>query len=666
MDNRDKYIGQILDNRYEILEVIGTGGMAVVYKALCHRLNRLVAVKILKDELAVDDDFRRRFHTESQAVAMLSHPNIVAVYDVSRSSDVEYIVMELIEGITLKQYIQRKGLLNWKESLHFATQITKALSHAHSRGIVHRDIKPHNIMILRDGSVKVADFGIARLQSTQQSTLTQEALGSVHYISPEQAKGSHVDERSDLYSVGVVMYEMLTNRLPFEGDSAVSVAIQHISSIPLTPREINPDIPTGLETITMHAMNPNLDDRYSSADEMLEDLEEFRKNPEIDFNYSPSVHSPGLVTERERGGIMPAAVRDRSLPIVQNTGKIPIEMTREQYIKNSRRSRRVASLTGILLIAVFMIVIVVFLWNFWLKGIFSEAETITVPDFVGKSYEAVIANTDYTNVYNIIPTYAPSDEVDEGHIISQDPIAGRSVVQSSERINLEVIVSTGKEFVVVPNLVNMENRQAKIDLDRLDLKYEITTVSSDTVTEGYIISTIPIAGEELLPGETVYLTVSGGPKIIMVEVPTLTGISLEVAKSRIESVNLTVGDIREVEDSSASGTVIFQSVPAGTEVPEHSVVNLQVSLGPAEVNVRVPSVVGFSEQTAVEKLESAGLVVGSVGSSYSEFPSGLVFNQSIEAGTEVPEGTVINIFLSVGPAPVSESSHPGNGGPHSP
>ena len=266
----DQYIGKLLDNRYEILELVGTGGMAKVYKARCHRLNRLVAIKILREDLSQDAEFRRRFHDESQAVAMLSHPNIVAVYDVSRSSELEYIVMELIDGITLKQYMQRKGnKLNWREALHFITQITKALGHAHSRGIIHRDIKPHNIMVLRDGSVKVADFGIARVASGGHSTLTQEALGSVHYISPEQARGSHIDSRSDLYSAGVVLYEMITGRLPFEGDTPVSVAIQHINSIPLSPRELDDSIPEALEAITMKAMAPNPDNRYLSADEML-------------------------------------------------------------------------------------------------------------------------------------------------------------------------------------------------------------------------------------------------------------------------------------------------------------------------------------------------------------------------------------------------------------
>ena len=278
----DKYIGRLLDNRYEILEEIGSGGMAVVYRARCHRLNRLVAIKILKDEYSRDDEFRRRFQAESQAVAMLSHPNIVSVYDVSRSDDIDYIVMELIDGLTLKQYMEQKGQLSWRETLHFATQIAKALEHAHSRGIIHRDIKPHNIMILKDGSVKVADFGIAQISSAQ-NTLTREALGSVHYISPEQAKGAHVDARSDLYSLGVVMYEMLAGRPPFDGDTPVSVAIQHINATPVALHTLCPGVPAGLEKIVMRAMEADLDARYPSAAAMLADMEEFRKNP----NWSP-------------------------------------------------------------------------------------------------------------------------------------------------------------------------------------------------------------------------------------------------------------------------------------------------------------------------------------------------------------------------------------------
>ena len=312
----DQYIGKMLDNRYEILERIGTGGMAVVYKAKCHRLNRLVALKILKSDLAQDEDFRRRFNAESQAVAQLSHPNIVSVYDVSRGGDTEYIVMELIDGITLKQYMEKRGQLNWRESLHFITQIMRGLSHAHSRGIVHRDIKPQNVMVLRDGSVKVADFGIACLENSAQ-TLTQEALGSVHYISPEQARGERTDARSDIYSSGVVMYEMLTGRLPFEGDSAVSVAIQHLSSVPLAPRELNAEIPQQLELICMKAMTPDLSRRYASADAMIADLEDFRKNPNINLDFTMMDLRP----EEPAEPTQPIRTYDRTLhPTPKNRG----------------------------------------------------------------------------------------------------------------------------------------------------------------------------------------------------------------------------------------------------------------------------------------------------------------------------------------------------------
>ena len=286
----DRYIGRLLDNRYEILEIIGAGGMAVVYKARCHRLNRLVAIKILKDENLEDEDFCRRFHAESQAVAMLSHPNIVSVYDVSNTEDQDYIVMELIDGITLKQYMEKKGRLNWKETLHFATHIAKALEHAHSRGLVHRDIKPHNVMVLKNGSVKVADFGIARLMESDNS-MTKEALGSVHYISPEQAKGGRVDNRSDLYSLGVVMYEMITGKTPYDGESPVAVAIQHINGGAPRPSTIVSNIPKGLEQIIMKAMAHDLQDRYINAAAMLRDLDEFRNDPTTTFSNMPQFPS---------------------------------------------------------------------------------------------------------------------------------------------------------------------------------------------------------------------------------------------------------------------------------------------------------------------------------------------------------------------------------------
>lgn len=579
MDHKDKYIGQLLDNRYEIIEKIGEGGMSVVYKALCHRLNRYVAVKILKDELALDEDFLRRFHTESQAVAMLSHPNIVTVYDVSRSSDTEYIVMELIEGITLKQYMQRRGALTWKEVLHFSTQISKALAHAHSRGIIHRDIKPHNILILADSSVKVTDFGIARLTNLQD-TLTNETLGSVHYISPEQAKGGHIDARTDIYSLGVVMYEMLTGRLPFEGDSAVSIAIQHISSIPLQPREINGDVPAGLESITMRAMNPDLNARYQSAEVLNEDLENFRKNPEANFDYSEqeiieTVNPADNKPEHE----VQEPVRNR-----KNREIVPVsrrgELSKEAYVDNRRRARRVSTLSGILFVVVFIIAVFLFLWNYWLDDVFTAPETMTVPELTGGRLEDVLINPSYTDYYNIIPSYESSDTVEMGYIMMQTPAAGRTVIKNSERkSDLKVVVSSGDSYVIMPEVVNSEYRQAYIALQKLKLDIEVTTVSSEDVTEGYVISSVPTAGVELKAGDKVYLTVSGGPEIKYLLMPDLVGNTIEVAKGILETSNLILGTVSSVDDEAPEGQVIFQNIIAGTEIAENTKVNISISNG---------------------------------------------------------------------------------------
>ncbi len=587
MDNMDKYIGEMLDNRYEIKEKIGVGGMAVVYKALCHRLNRYVAVKILKDDYAVDEDFRRRFHTEAQAVAMLSHPNIVTVYDVSRTQDVNYIVMELIEGITLKQYMQKRGKLSWKEALHFSSQICKALIHAHGRGIVHRDIKPHNIMILKDGSVKVADFGIARLNSNQ-NTLTQETLGSVHYISPEQAKGSHTDARTDIYSLGVVMYEMITGRLPFEGDSAVAVAIQHISSIPLMPREIDPEIPEGFERITMKAMCADLDKRYQSAEELYADLEAFRKDPEgnfdeeeLPFTETPERKEPAEETQpakrKKRGGRVMTSETEGVKPI-----RGARELSRKDYRKNTLRARSVTILFGVLCVILFILALFLFLWRNWFKEMFTEPETMTVPTLVGSRLETVLQNPGFTDNFNIIPTYEADEEVEEGFILTQSPASGRTVIKGEEKPTLKVTVSSGSEIIFMPDLVNQEYRNAFLTLQKLKLEVREDLVVSDTVTEGYVISTSPTAGEELRPGDTVFLTVSSGPQIKYVSMPDLYGKTAQAAAAQLEALNLTVGSISEVEDDAERGTVIFQSTAPGTSIPEHSKINLNISSGPSE------------------------------------------------------------------------------------
>ena len=577
----DPYIGKLLDNRYEILELIGSGGMARVYKARCHRLNRLVAIKILRDELASDAEFRRRFHDESQAVAMLSHPNIVAVYDVSRSSEFEYIVMELIDGITLKQYMQKKGnKLNWREALHFITQITKALGHAHSRGIIHRDIKPHNIMVLRDGSVKVADFGIARVSSGGHSTLTQEALGSVHYISPEQARGSHIDARSDLYSAGVVLYEMITGRLPFEGDNAVSVAIQHINSIPLSPRELDSTIPEALEAITMRAMSPNPDDRYPSADFMLADLEEFRKNPNINFDYSTNDPLP---TEPDTDRTQVMAPSFSSLPRREKERERERDRYRDDDYDYDERpaSSPWPIVAAIAVILAFVAGIFFFLYQIVMNPANPVPEQITVPTLTGKLYENVQDDEKLLNGFTVSISGDPkTNDAEEGTILEQSPAAGEKVDAVGA---ISVVVSAGPEVIIMPPVENRGWRDVMLELKNMGLmvpapQYE----ASNEVEKDNVIRASCPEGFPLSPGDEVLLTVSSGKDEQEVRMPLVEGLTLENALKTLNTYNLEPGDIdKEVyHDTVEAGRVIIQYPEAETMVPEGTKVNLQVSMGP--------------------------------------------------------------------------------------
>ncbi|MTR06407.1 Stk1 family PASTA domain-containing Ser/Thr kinase [Pseudoflavonifractor sp. BIOML-A6] len=604
----DQYIGKLLDNRYEILERVGAGGMAVVYKARCHRLNRLVAIKILKSDLAQDAEFRRRFHDESQAVAMLSHPNIVAVYDVSRSDELEYIVMELIDGITLKQYMQKKGeALNWREALHFITQIMKALGHAHSRGIIHRDIKPHNIMVLRDGSVKVADFGIARLTSAAQNTLTQEALGSVHYISPEQARGSHIDARSDIYSAGVVLYEMITGRLPYEGDSPISVAIQHINSIPLSPREINPEIPEALESITMKAMAANMDQRYANADAMLADLEEFRKNPNINFDYTDADlltggDEPTQVMETSgslnlRGAVAAAAAGANAGsghgPAAPSAPPSKRRREREElddededdYEERPRRRRSggkgspLPAVLAVGAILIFLAAIGYFLWGILSNIVVPEDVLYATPKLVGRIYDDVKNDAVLLNGFTVeVERTVDSENVREGEIISQNPDAGEEV--KSGNMNISVVVSGGTSRFVMDDYTNQRASQIEALLRDKGFEVTIETEHSD-VAKGYIIRQDPAKDTRLNEGDVVTLVVSEGAEVKTVTMITVVGQPLERAKSMIEELGLIVGASPEVyDDLQPVGYVVNQSVDAGSEVAEKSIVNLQISKGP--------------------------------------------------------------------------------------
>ena len=597
----DKYIGRLLDGRYEILEVIGVGGMAVVYKARCHRLNRLVAIKILKDDYFQDEEFRRRFHAESQAVAMLSHPNIVSVYDVSSSDAADYIVMELIDGITLKQYMEKKGVLNWKETLHFAIQIGKALDHAHSRGIVHRDIKPHNVMVLKNGSVKVADFGIARVMS-KSNTLTKEALGSVHYISPEQAKGGRVDSRSDIYSLGVVMYEMMTGRPPFDGESPVAVAIQHINGNAAMPSTLNPNIPGGLEQIIMKAMARDPAMRYPTEAAMLYDMDEFRKNPAILFDYNnpdtdidAATKFSGNPRKEEETMVLPKTAAQKAAAKAE-TAK-PRKETRpaqkparprrsrrdEEIVEDDDRTGKIATVAIVLCALVALVAIGVFVYAMMNGGLGTQDELIEVPNLIGKMQSELkdieltirVGDKEYSNIYA------------EGQIYDQNPKAGTKISKGG---NVTIYVSLGKapEKKVMEDLVkdDLDEAAAKkfltdvlgIAADNITVHYE----TSATKAIGMVTRTNPAKGEELRDDQKVEIWISTGIEVQMGKVPNVLGQSRDNAQKLLNANGFKNITFEEVESNQDKGLVVNQSEAPQTEIDVTTPIVLQISLGPEE------------------------------------------------------------------------------------
>lgn len=566
----DKNIGKMLDNRYELIELIGSGGMANVYKAKCHRLNRMVAVKILKSDLADNAEFRRRFRDESQAVAQLSHANIVSVYDVSRSGDMEYIVMELIDGITLKQYMERRGQMDWREALHFSTQIMRALSHAHSRGIIHRDIKPQNIMVLRDGSVKVADFGIACLADAAQ-TLTQEALGSVHYISPEQARGDRTDARSDIYSSGVVLYEMLTGRLPFEGDSAVSVAIQHLSSVPLSPRDINENVPEALELICMKAMNPNVDKRYATADEMLEDLEKFRKDPSASMEHIREELKEAVDVEPTQ----PIPTAEVASAMRKKHNK---EEEKQPIQEDKQKNRKLL----FAIIGGFAAVLLLIFAAFKIFGNFDESGkgAYDVPDILGYTVEQAEKLPGVKDIFKIeVLGSKPSDKYQPGQIVEQDPTKGHT---RKNNLTIKVYICAEQEKFYMPNLEDYDAREAKLTLENMDIKLSIAVQESfdNQVPAGKVISTTPASGTELKKGNSVLLLVSKGKENKPVTVPSFIGMDVSAAEQQAAGIGLSVGQAQYVYSDKAEGQVIDQSLSVNSTVDEGTAITFTVSQGP--------------------------------------------------------------------------------------
>ena len=601
MDN-DKYIGRLLDGRYEILEVIGTGGMAVVYKARCHRLNRLVAIKILKDDYIQDEEFRRRFRAEGEAVGMLSHPNIVSVYDVSSSNQADFIVMELIDGITLKQYMEKRGYLNWKETLHFAIQIGKALEHAHGRGLVHRDIKPHNVMVLKNGSVKVADFGIARVMS-KSNTLTKEALGSVHYISPEQAKGGRVDNRSDIYSLGIVMYEMIAGRVPYDGESPVGVAIQHINGGAVLPSRINPNIPQRLEKIIMRAMALDPEDRYPTATAMLYDMDEFRKTPEV-----VPAPAPAPATDSRTKVIpvkptpppqpKPKTIAERTAvkkdPEAARSGQRHSKPKQPEPPSGNNRIMTIAILSCAAVILVALIITLVLISS----GAFSNKDDmVRVPELLGEYYDQL---GEYEGIEIKRQGSENSEQYEKGQILYQYPKAGMEVVNGTK---VFVIVSLGTEAPAktMEQLTTVKAEEAERFLDGLEMNLNIIKYDehSSTVPVGSVTRTEPAAGEELKEGQTVRLWVSTGPEIVKAEMPNVVGKTYDKAVSLLEANGFKNIRQNPVDSEEEKGEVIAQSVEKYERVDVTTLIVLDVSTGISEETTE-PDVTDPPETTPPE------------------------------------------------------------------
>ena len=675
MEN-DKYIGRLLDGRYEILEPIGFGGMAVVYKARCHRLNRLVAIKILKEELGKDDEFRNRFHAESQAVAMLSHPNIMSVYDVSTHEDADYIVMELIDGITLKQYMEKKGTLNWKETLHFSMQIAKALEHAHGRGIVHRDIKPHNVMVLKNGSVKVTDFGIARLMS-QSNTLPKEALGSVHYISPEQAKGGRVDNRSDLYSLGVVMYEMMTGRAPYDGDTPVAVAIQHINGGAVMPSVLNPNIPGGLEQIIMKCMATDPGQRYSSATALLYDLEELRKNPEILFAFGAAdaldevlkvypgkkaqqTRQPQPRTTAERvAGVRtdrPAQSAARTVPAATQvrTRQPRQEPERRQNPPQEDRSenrRKAVTTTVVICSAVAVIAIIIFLVMLFNGGMLGNNNTLVpVPNLVGQIYDELDV-TRYPTVEIVLADYDYDEEIEAGVIMKQSPKSGDNVPLNSK---VKVWVSMGPEQAELnPQLSRLTGRPKEDALNYISAFNLLPLVQeefSEEMAEGLVIRAEPAEPDKTLEeGDTILVFVSLGKEVKTALVPEgLIGEKYSDAVTVLNNNGFQKVTPREEASLEEKGTVTRLSVEPGSEIDVTTEIIVYYSSG--EIIENMPNVVGLTEAQARETLDGKGFKKVSTQEEYNDsVAAGKVIRSNIVAGDRVDVTTTIILTISKGP-----------------
>lgn len=578
----DKNIGKRLDGRYELLELIGVGGMADIYKAKDITEEKTVAVKILKNEFSASEDFLRRFRNESKALALLSHPNIGKIYDVGFTDKIQYIVMEYIDGITLTEYIERQGVLKWRDAVHFTLQILRALQHAHDRGIVHRDIKSQNVMLLADGTIKVMDFGIARFNRETDKTVSEKAIGSVHYISPEQARGETTDEKSDIYSVGVMLYEMLTGEKPFDADNPVSIALKHMQATPKRLTDVNPSIPEGLEEITVKAMQKEPSKRYQTAGEMIKDIEEFKKNPSIVFEYKyfstdgstkyfDKVVPEGSSSGKRKTGVSEEYSIDRTAPEEEDDDYYDDD----DYYERRRRSPILPILFA--LATAFVIMTAWLIFTIVTKNVddiqSASGEEVEMPSLVNMTWDQVLAQYDD---YNFIPTTRYSSEYEKNVVMDQSVMPGRTIKKNQE---VEVVVSNGPKLVEIDDYSNKHYEDVIAMLQKQDLKYEILRAENEDVAADFVIGTSPAAREWVEVGTTVTCYVSLGKSNESTAVPQMVNLSLASAEARAKEYDIiltvTFAPSTEVEE----GHVIRQSIEPTTIVEKNTIVEIVVSDG---------------------------------------------------------------------------------------
>jgi serine/threonine-protein kinase len=710
--------GVFLGKRYEILGRIGSGGMADVYKGKDHKLNRFVAIKVLKSTYRSDETFIKKFLSEAQAAAGLMHPNVVNVYDVGQDRGLYYMVMELVEGITLKDYIEKKGKLSAKETISISIQMVTGIQAAHNCHIIHRDIKPQNIIISKDGKVKVTDFGIARATtSTATQAVTTTVMGSVHYTSPEQARGGIVDEKSDIYSAGITMYEMITGHVPFDGDSTVTVALKHLNEVIKSPAEEVPDIPYSLECIIMKCTQKLPNKRYMSCEELLQDLKHSLVDPEGDFVVLDGVTKRMPATSQDTGRTTVVMSPDE-LNRMKNRQNYNDDYDddydddddddyddrrrsrydddddyddrrrsrydddddyddrrKDRYDDRNRRKKNEVNKDTKKIMKILMVVagVVIALLIMFLVGnavgVFkggkgtttqqTDSEMVKVPDVTGKTYEEAQKELNKYDL-GIHKSTAPSDTVAKGKIISQDPADGKKV---KKHTTVNVVISSGEEakMTTIPSVVGLAEADAEKALQAKNLVVKKgDPVYSDDVEQGEVVSVSPSEGAEVKEGTTVTLVISKGNQ--PTKVPKLTGKSQSDAEAALSQAGLSGNATEDYSDTVEKGLVISQDTDAGKEVSKGTTIGYVVSKGPKLTVIPVPSIISFDKNTAEKKLKEAGLTPEYIGDDYSDnYPKGQVFYQSVSGGTQVEKGTTVQYMVSKGQQPTDPGQGSGTG-----